>query len=203
MARKRKERPDGCVIYASALRQILMLPDESAGRIIKATAELFLEGTEPEGFDLSENIVFSLFRDNVTEAIDKFHERCARNKEIADNRSLGHDVLPLVTSGDAALPGAPIEENRIEKNLQEKKADKLPRTRFVSPSVEEVFDYCQERRNGVDAQRFVDFYASKGWKIGKETMKDWKAAVRTWERREQPGSIRTAERYTYSEEESL
>lgn len=55
--------------------------------------------------------------------------------------------------------------------------------RFIPPDVEEVEAYCRERNNHIDAQRFVDFYASKGWKVGKEPMKDWQAAVRTWERR--------------------
>ena len=50
------------------------------------------------------------------------------------------------------------------------------------PTVEEVAAYCRERGNSVDAQRFVDFYTSKGWRIGKEPMRDWRACVRTWER---------------------
>lgn len=54
--------------------------------------------------------------------------------------------------------------------------------RFIPPSVEEVEQYCIERSNNIDAQSFIDFYESKGWMIGKNKMKDWKAAVRTWER---------------------
>ena len=46
-------------------------------------------------------------------------------------------------------------------------------------------DYCRERGNGVDPERFVDFYAAKGWKVGNQPMKDWRAAVRTWEKREE------------------
>ena len=62
---------------------------------------------------------------------------------------------------------------------------KPPRaSRFSPPTVEEVAEYCLERANGINAQRFVDFYTAKGWKIGKEKMHDWKAAVRTWERSE-------------------
>ena len=53
--------------------------------------------------------------------------------------------------------------------------------RFTPPSVEEVKAYCNERKNSVDPESFVDFYSSKGWMIGKNKMKDWKAAVRTWE----------------------
>ena len=54
--------------------------------------------------------------------------------------------------------------------------------RFIPPTVEDVRSYCQERNNNVDPETFVDFYESKNWMIGKNKMKDWKAAVRTWER---------------------
>ena len=59
---------------------------------------------------------------------------------------------------------------------------KAKSTRFVPPTLEQVQDYCRERGNDVDAQRFIDFYESKGWMVGKNKMKDWKACVRTWER---------------------
>ena len=65
--------------------------------------------------------------------------------------------------------------------------------RFAAPTVEEVAAYCRERGNAVDAGRFVDFYASKGWKVGREPMRDWKAAVRTWERREKPAAQTSAD----------
>ena len=54
--------------------------------------------------------------------------------------------------------------------------------KFVKPSIEEVQAYCTERENGVDAVVFWNFYESKGWKVGNTPMKDWKAAVHTWER---------------------
>lgn len=56
------------------------------------------------------------------------------------------------------------------------------RKRFVKPTVEEVSEYCTERQNDIDPEEFVDFYESKGWKVGREPMKDWKACVRTWEK---------------------
>jgi len=55
---------------------------------------------------------------------------------------------------------------------------------FNRPTLEELKNYCLERKNNVDAEAFLDFYDSKDWKIGKNKMKNWKAAVRTWERRE-------------------
>lgn len=64
-------------------------------------------------------------------------------------------------------------------NISEKRS-----TRFIPPTVEEVRYYCIERKNNIDAENFVDYYESKGWMIGKNKMKDWKASVRTWERNE-------------------
>lgn len=55
-------------------------------------------------------------------------------------------------------------------------------TRFAKPTLEEVQAYCRERGNKVDADKFYDHYTSNGWRVGKNPMKDWKAAVRTWER---------------------
>ena len=72
-----------------------------------------------------------------------------------------------------------IGKVREGKNSIESKAKS---TRFVPPTIEEVREYCKERGNNVDAERFVDFYESKGWMVGKNKMKSWKACVRTWEK---------------------
>lgn len=61
--------------------------------------------------------------------------------------------------------------------------------RFVPPTFEEVSEYCQERGNSVDPQRFIDFYTSKNWYVGKTKMVDWKASVRTWERNEKERTV--------------
>ena len=59
---------------------------------------------------------------------------------------------------------------------------KVNNNTFTPPTIEEVRAYCQERKNSIDPETFVDFYASKGWMVGKTKMKDWKACVRTWEK---------------------
>jgi len=51
------------------------------------------------------------------------------------------------------------------------------------PSVEEIKQYCLQRNNGIDAEQFFDFYESKNWYVGKNKMKNWQAAIRTWEKR--------------------
>lgn len=82
------------------------------------------------------------------------------------------------------------KENIIKENSESEK-DSVPESsarkkgskeKFIKPTVEEIRAYCRERNNIVDAERFYDYYESNGWKVGKNTMKDWKAAVRTWER---------------------
>lgn len=72
---------------------------------------------------------------------------------------------------------------QLNKDNKEQQGVKT-RKRFTPPTVEDVASYCRERGNAVDAQRFVDFYASKGWKVGSSGMKDWRAAVRNWERQD-------------------
>lgn len=63
---------------------------------------------------------------------------------------------------------------------------KSPVKRFIAPTVEDVYQYCNERCNNVDAQNFVDHYAANGWMRGKAKIKDWKACVRTWEKNSKP-----------------
>jgi len=78
-----------------------------------------------------------------------------------------------------------VAERLPQDRLDKESIDKDNNKRFTPPTVEEVKAYCQERNNGIDAEAFVSFYESKGWLIGKNKMKDWKAAVRTWERSRQ------------------
>lgn len=69
--------------------------------------------------------------------------------------------------------------------LEEESEGQKKRKRFTPPTVEEVRAYCQERNNGIDPEAFVDYYTARGWKYGQgKAVADWKAAVRTWERRE-------------------
>ena len=79
------------------------------------------------------------------------------------------------------------------------KPPRAKREAFTVPSVDEVEAYCNERDNGINPQAFVDFYETRGWKVGKEKMKDWKAAIRTWEnnkKEREQAQKPTSERYT-------
>lgn len=74
-----------------------------------------------------------------------------------------------------------LGKDRLGKDSKEIESEKSQAKRFIPPTLEEVQAYCKERNNNVNAQRFIDYYTSNGWQVGKNKMKNWKAAVRTWE----------------------
>lgn len=89
---------------------------------------------------------------------------------------------------DDFTPMSRTFDNDVKYTITDINTDSKPNNkrgkqqRFIPPTVSEVANYCRERGNTVDAQRFVDYYEANGWMIGKNHMKDWKAAVRTWEK---------------------
>lgn len=87
-----------------------------------------------------------------------------------------------------------LQKNTNKNVKNDKNEKKVNNTvRFTPPDIDMVRDYCTERNNSVDPQAFIDFYSSKGWMIGKNKMKDWKAAVRTWERNnKKTGTVRAS-----------
>jgi len=76
----------------------------------------------------------------------------------------------------------------INKNKEIKIINKL----FTIPTISEVEIYCLERKNTIDAESFINFYDSKGWMVGKNKMKDWRACIRTWEMREKKKPMKTS-----------
>ena len=108
-----------------------------------------------------------------------------------DENPIGvNDENPNETPNEKENVNENVNENEKEKEnespseTKREKQAKEKRKRFSAPSVDEVRDYCRERGNSIDAETFVDFYASKGWKVGNSPMKDWQSAIRTWEKRE-------------------
>lgn len=109
----------------------------------------------------------------VTEA-DGTYTQCTRNGYALDTQVR----IGKVSIGKVNSIEPPKGVEKIPPDMEESK----PLKRFTAPTLEEVKEYCAERKNGVDAERFVNYYTANGWKVGKNPMKDWKAAVRTWER---------------------
>lgn len=102
-------------------------------------------------------IIYDLMNNNIN------------TKNISDNRT----ETDTVSDTDVSIP-YPYGMDTVSSKPKAK--------RFIKPTVEDVKAYCQERNNNVNAEKFIDYYESNGWKVGKNPMKDWKAAVRSWER---------------------
>lgn len=100
----------------------------------------------------------------------------------AKNRPAKYTINRLNSNEPAnSIPESSASE-KGEKTQDTSKRTKGNENRFSPPSTGDVEKYCHERNNTVDAQRFVDFYTAKGWMLGKNKMKDWEAAIRTWEK---------------------
>lgn len=112
--------------------------------------------------------------DNSTERVRRFR---GKQKETQDETFQKQDETVTVT---------PPEQNRTDTEQNRKEHKKS--NSFTSPTIDEVKTYCKQRNNHIDAETFIDFYTAKGWVVGRTKMKDWKAAIRTWEKRDiKPG----------------
>ena len=119
---------------------------------------------------------------------------------IKSNKAYTLDVSKMDTEciqngyiGKDSIGKVSIDKNSIDKDSKGESVREEKAKRFYPPTLDEVKQYCEERKNNIDPMAFIDFYSSKGWMIGKNRMKDWKAAVRTWERKRkeksQAGSV--------------
>ena len=137
-----------------------------------------------ELFTVKEDKIF--FSESLNRRMLVFNENRAKRSaagRLGMARRWGDNnvITPLLQSNSTVITSKVTESKVKEKESIEKIATK--RTAFVAPSLQEVKDYISEKGYTVDAQRFIDFYEAKGWMIGKNKMKDWRAAVRTWMRR--------------------
>lgn len=110
-------------------------------------------------------------------AIEKAKQR-ERKKQLEAGQL--PDKCPDNVRQELRVKSLELRDNSLDKKKEQDKK----RKRFTPPTVEEVAAYRGERNNRIDPQTFVDFYASKGWVVGKSKMEDWKAAIRTWENRD-------------------
>ena len=164
---------DSFVLYTKYLDNIQALSMEQRGMLFTSLM-LYASGQEPEEMDPVTAMAFSFIKSQMDKDIEKYNETCAKRSEAGK------------------LGGRPKKQEEAKKADNEYEYDNdndllkenTKRKVFSTPTVDDVRAYCLERNNKVDPQQFVDFYESKGWMIGKNKMKDWKAAVRTWERSE-------------------
>lgn len=197
------------VMYRSWGAAIEKMSDEQAGKLIKAIYAL-QENPEASNDDPAIEFVFEIIKEKMIEDTEAYEATCRRRSEAgkkgnetrwsgADtekNRKCDKGIAKIANAINVSQKSQKVANVADTESDTDMKCNEVPsvpvergtRKRFSPPAVEEVADYCWERKNNVNPETFVDFYTSKGWKVGKEPMKDWKACVRTWEKRDIRGT---------------
>ena len=132
-----------------------------------------VNSSENEGVSVFDKLMSEIGEENSSESLQNLRERIKENEQEKEN-----------------FPPHPLyKEKEIDKENKKENTilispvvnTETARAIFLPPTISEVKEYCEKRKNGISPEQFVNFYQSKGWMIGKNKMKDWKAAVRTWE----------------------
>lgn len=142
-------------------------------------------------------VVYSAYRARIiSKQVEKFSRGRKNDAETKEKISSQQEKFSKKEEkfSDNNIDNIFILKEKINKK-EKIASDEDENKRFKIPTVEEISSYCRSRNNKIDPQRFFDFYESKGWMVGKNKMKDWKASVRTWESkyRESNRSIDTYE----------
>lgn len=172
---------ESMVFYRSFYEAIAELPDLELAQAFRAIAEYGLNGVEIDCAG-SAKVALKMAKPQI----DKNNVRYENGKK--GGRPTDHiKIQKKITKANQAItkcePNVNVNVNDIKKkdtNVSKEKAH------FVPPTLENVSGYCREKGLKVDAQHFIDYYESVGWKIGKtqKPMKDWKAALRNWSRQD-------------------
>lgn len=183
-------------LYMSYLQSLAPFTDAERGRLVMAMLNYASTGEVPQ-FDGNERFIWPSLQMQIDRDIETYQAKCSRNRANGSKGgrpSKNPAVIPE-TEWFLEEPEKPKEKKKEKGKDREKDnigADKPPtRSKFSPPSVDEVNMYCQEKGLSIDAQRFVDYYESNGWMVGRNKMKDWRAAVRNWGRKGNTNSGKT------------
>jgi hypothetical protein len=166
----------GFILYTDNYEPIKNLTLTEKGELLDAIFSYNLSG---EIIDLSPvpKMAFQFLKPTFDRDIEKYNNICERNHE--NGLKGGRPKKPKETEITHWVNQEPKKAHiDIDKDIDKDKDKDFP------PSLEDVKNYCKERNNNINPQSFIDFYSSKGWFVGKNKMKDWRACVRTWESRE-------------------
>ena len=189
-----KEQRESFVAYRSFEKK--KLPDAKRLQYYDA---LFAYGLRQEQPDFQGDVMLECIWECVTPQIDANQQRYLNGLKGGEYGHLGGAKKGNQNARKEKQPQnnpktTPNENENVNENGNvslfgdaegDAPAPKHTSKKFVKPTLQEVQQYCTSRHNSIDAAKFIDHYDSVGWKIGKAAMKDWKAAVRNWERNQQ------------------
>ena len=158
------------------------LSDGALARLFRAMLRYALDGTEPE-LKGKERVLWTVARQNIDRETAAYESKV---KHLQRGRSSVSKTTRSVSEEDKDKEKEKDNDNDKDKDIYiggEPPVPPAPKAHIYiqPPSLEEVESYCRERMNRVNPQYFYDYYQSNGWRVGKNPMKDWKAAVRSWE----------------------
>lgn len=204
-----EKRPSWFRVFLHQKSVVDAVPDETAGKAFKAALKYFEDRTVLD-LDPLAAVVFAGLKSAIDESYSDFVSLSEKNRMNVMKRWNKNNT----TVYDRMRPNTKHTDTDTETDTETEaetdiiKAGKPPNKKFVPPTLDEVKAYVKERDSVVDAEYFIDFYASKGWKVGRETMKDWKAAFRRaekwdcWGKISKP-DIKDAESYKTDESEGF
>ena len=167
-------------VFVDFADKIELLGDAERGRLFTAMLEYASSGAEPD-LRGNERFIWPTAKSEIDRQSESYKARCETNRKNITSR---YESIRIATNRNESYQDKDKDKDKDKENISFPPDGVKDSARAHRPTVEEVAAYCRERGNSVDAERFVDFYAYKGWKVGNQPMKDWKACVRTWERRE-------------------
>lgn len=176
------KKPNYIPFFFDDIEALELLGDAERGRLFTALLEYGRLGAT-EKISGNEKFVFPMFKGRIDRFFENYADTCEKNKRSISKRyANATSEYERIPSESEYKSESETESEAESEYLCDNRARGAHTKRFVAPTVEEVAEYCRERSNGIDAARFVDYYTANGWKVGRNSMKDWKSAVRTWER---------------------
>ena len=179
---------DYVCLYHSYLDAIQALGDAERGRLLTAMLEYSLTGTTGH-LGGNERFIFPMVKAQIDRDKAKYQETCLKRSESG---KLGGRPEKQMKANAFCESKKSQGEGKGKEEIEAPKGAITRATRFTPPTLAEVQSYVAERHSPVDPQEFIDFYAAKGWMVGKTPMKDWKAACRNaekwdrWARKQRP-----------------
>ena len=186
MARPKQET---LVLFPDILNITRKFTDAQFGVLMRAAFSYRFGGEPYAGDDAAVDVAFQV----VASQIDRYNAVCAVNAGNRKNPGANSGTELQEMQGNSResqeTPENPPHTHthshiHTHNGVEDTAAEPPSRKRFVPPTIQDVAEYCQVKGYAVDAARFVDYYTANGWRVGKNPMRDWRAAVRTWAAKE-------------------
>ena len=164
-------------------------PNDVAGELIKTIFDYVRSEDIPQIDNGIVNAMFSILKPAIDRNIKKYdtaiEQRKEAGKKSAEKRKRNSTT---VNERTRACTDSVSESDSVSDSVSTKvdEESKKKTSRFLKPTIQQLQDFISEKKYSVNTETFFNYYEANGWKVGKNSMKDWKAAIRTWQSKEKP-----------------